>query len=113
MHLARMNQAPAVAKPVRVVALNVKALLGVVLKNGHGVVAPSIRQGDSPVGPERGPAAHEQGETIAQKYANRLTAVYNLELLFAGMTRATLLDWHSPEPGHTTTARPPCSPACF
>jgi phosphoenolpyruvate carboxylase len=42
----------------------------------------------------------EQGETIAQKYGNRLTAVYNLELLFAGMTRATLLDWHSPEPGH-------------
>lgn len=42
----------------------------------------------------------EQGETIAQKYANRLTAVYNLELLLAGMTRATLLDWHSPEPGH-------------
>jgi phosphoenolpyruvate carboxylase len=42
----------------------------------------------------------EQGETIAQKYANRLTAVYNLELLFAGMTRATLLDWYSPEPGH-------------
>jgi phosphoenolpyruvate carboxylase len=42
----------------------------------------------------------EQGETIAQKYANRLTAVYNLELLFAGMTRATLLDWHNPEPGH-------------
>jgi phosphoenolpyruvate carboxylase len=42
----------------------------------------------------------EQGETIAQKYANRLTAVYNIELLVAGMTRATLLDWYSPEPGH-------------
>jgi phosphoenolpyruvate carboxylase len=42
----------------------------------------------------------EQGETIAQKYANRLTAVYNLELLFAGMTRATLLDWYSREPRH-------------
>jgi phosphoenolpyruvate carboxylase len=42
----------------------------------------------------------EQGETIAQKYANRLTAVYNIELLFAGMTRATMLDWYSPEPGH-------------
>src|SRR4029077_3024198 len=42
----------------------------------------------------------EQGETIAQKYANRLTAVYNLELLLAGMTRATLLDWHRPEPPH-------------
>jgi phosphoenolpyruvate carboxylase len=42
----------------------------------------------------------EQGEAIEQKYANRLTAVYNLELLFAGVTRATLLDWHSPEPPH-------------
>jgi phosphoenolpyruvate carboxylase len=42
----------------------------------------------------------EQGETIAQKYANRLTAVYNLELLFAGMARVTLLDWYSPEPEH-------------
>jgi phosphoenolpyruvate carboxylase len=42
----------------------------------------------------------EQGETIAQKYANRLTAVYTLELLFAGMTRATLLDWHHPESPH-------------
>jgi phosphoenolpyruvate carboxylase len=42
----------------------------------------------------------EQGETIAQKYANRLTAVYNLELLFAGMTRATLLDWYAPVPEH-------------
>ena len=27
----------------------------------------------------------EQGEAIEQKYANRLTAVYNLELLFAGV----------------------------
>ena len=42
----------------------------------------------------------EQGEAIEQKYANRLTAVYNLELLFAGVTRATLLDWHCPEPPH-------------
>jgi phosphoenolpyruvate carboxylase len=42
----------------------------------------------------------EQGETIAQKYANRIPAAYNLELLFAGVTRATLLDWHCPEPGH-------------
>lgn len=33
----------------------------------------------------------EQGETIAQKYANRLTAVYNLELLLAGTVRETLL----------------------
>jgi len=42
----------------------------------------------------------EQGETIAQKYANRIPAVYNLELLLAGVTRATLLDWHCPEPEH-------------
>jgi phosphoenolpyruvate carboxylase len=42
----------------------------------------------------------EQGETIAQKYANRLTAAYTLELLLAGLTRATLLDWHTPEPPH-------------
>jgi phosphoenolpyruvate carboxylase len=42
----------------------------------------------------------EQGEAIEQKYANRLTAVYNLELMLAGVTRATLLDWHSPEPSH-------------
>lgn len=32
----------------------------------------------------------EQGETIAQKYANQITAVYNLELLQAGVTGATL-----------------------
>lgn len=33
----------------------------------------------------------EQGEVIAQKYANRLTAAYNLELLMAGTTTHTLL----------------------
>ncbi|MCS6889419.1 MAG: phosphoenolpyruvate carboxylase [Chloroflexus sp.] len=33
----------------------------------------------------------EQGEVIAQKYANRLTAAYNLELLIAGTTAHTLL----------------------
>jgi phosphoenolpyruvate carboxylase len=32
----------------------------------------------------------EQGETIAQKYANPLTAAYNLELLLAGVTAKTL-----------------------
>lgn len=31
----------------------------------------------------------EQGEAIAQKYANRLTATYNLELLLAGVTGVT------------------------
>ncbi|NTW69210.1 MAG: phosphoenolpyruvate carboxylase [Chlorobiaceae bacterium] len=30
----------------------------------------------------------EQGETIAQKYANRISAVYNLELFMAGVTGA-------------------------
>jgi phosphoenolpyruvate carboxylase len=42
----------------------------------------------------------EQGEAIEQKFANRLTAVYNLELLFAGVARATLLDRYLPEPPH-------------
>ncbi|MDX1946124.1 MAG: phosphoenolpyruvate carboxylase [Pirellulaceae bacterium] len=42
----------------------------------------------------------EQGETIAQKYANRLMAAHQLELFLAGTTRATLLDWHKPEPPH-------------
>lgn len=32
----------------------------------------------------------EQGETIAQKYANPLTATYNLELFLAGVTATTL-----------------------
>lgn len=32
----------------------------------------------------------EQGETIAQKYANRITATYHLELLLAGVTATTL-----------------------
>ncbi|MFQ3671642.1 MAG: phosphoenolpyruvate carboxylase, partial [Verrucomicrobiia bacterium] len=34
----------------------------------------------------------EQGETVAQKYANQITATYNLELLLAGVTRETLLE---------------------
>jgi phosphoenolpyruvate carboxylase len=42
----------------------------------------------------------EQGETIAQKYGNRLTAAYNIELLMAGVVRATLLDKYAPEPDH-------------
>jgi phosphoenolpyruvate carboxylase len=33
----------------------------------------------------------EQGETIAQKYANRLTALFNLELLLAGTIATTAL----------------------
>ncbi|NJP07466.1 MAG: phosphoenolpyruvate carboxylase [Chloroflexaceae bacterium] len=42
----------------------------------------------------------EQGETIAQKYANRIQAAYHLELLLAGTTRVTLLDQHRAEPPH-------------
>jgi phosphoenolpyruvate carboxylase len=42
----------------------------------------------------------EQGETIAQKYANRITAAYHLELLTAGVTRATLLARHGGEAAH-------------
>ncbi len=42
----------------------------------------------------------EQGETIAQNYANKITAVYQLELLLAGVTRTTLLDWHVAETPH-------------
>jgi phosphoenolpyruvate carboxylase len=42
----------------------------------------------------------EQGETIAQKYANRIQAAYHLELLLAGTTRATLMDQYVVEPAH-------------
>jgi phosphoenolpyruvate carboxylase len=42
----------------------------------------------------------EQGETIAQKYANRLNAAYNLELLLAGVTGATLSHWHGQKQVH-------------
>lgn len=44
----------------------------------------------------------EQGETIAQKYANLITAAFNLELLLAGTTAATLR--------HTCTTPP--NPEC-
>ncbi len=40
----------------------------------------------------------EQGETIAQKYANRGTATYNLELLLAGVTGVSLKQEKMPEP---------------
>jgi phosphoenolpyruvate carboxylase len=40
----------------------------------------------------------EQGETIAQKYANRSTATYNLELLLAGVTSITLRQRQIREP---------------
>ncbi len=42
----------------------------------------------------------EQGETIAQKYANRLNAAYNLELMTASVTGATLRHWHSTQAAH-------------
>jgi phosphoenolpyruvate carboxylase len=42
----------------------------------------------------------EQGETIAQKYANRLNAAYNLELLIAGVTGASLRHQHSEKQSH-------------
>jgi phosphoenolpyruvate carboxylase len=44
----------------------------------HGTISGSIR-------------LTEQGETIAQKYANLITATYNLELLLAGTTAQYLL----------------------
>lgn len=40
----------------------------------------------------------EQGETIAQKYANRGTATFNLELLLAGVTGVSLRQEKLPEP---------------
>jgi phosphoenolpyruvate carboxylase len=45
----------------------------------------------------------EQGESIAQKYANRITATYNLELLLAGVT-ATTLRHRSAVPGEASGA---------
>jgi len=40
----------------------------------------------------------EQGETIAQKFANRTTATYNLEILLAGVTGITLRQQNIREP---------------
>jgi phosphoenolpyruvate carboxylase len=42
----------------------------------------------------------EQGETIAQKYSNRITAVHNLELLLAGVSGASLTHWHTSRETH-------------
>jgi phosphoenolpyruvate carboxylase len=42
----------------------------------------------------------EQGETIAQKYSNRITAVHNLELLLAGVSGASLTHWHTSRESH-------------
>ncbi|MDV7402360.1 phosphoenolpyruvate carboxylase, partial [Arthrospira platensis SPKY1] len=51
----------------------------------------------------------EQGETIAQKYANRLNAAFNLELMFAGSLAAGLRsarhnDAAEAAPGHPHAA---------
>ncbi|MBV8585817.1 MAG: phosphoenolpyruvate carboxylase, partial [Verrucomicrobia bacterium] len=40
----------------------------------------------------------EQGETIAQKYGNRITAAYNLEILLAGVTGLTTRQKYAAEP---------------
>jgi phosphoenolpyruvate carboxylase len=42
----------------------------------------------------------EQGEAIAQKYANRVNAAFNLELMMAGTCTATLLEGQQPAPDH-------------
>ncbi|MBF0275226.1 MAG: phosphoenolpyruvate carboxylase [Nitrospinae bacterium] len=42
----------------------------------------------------------EQGETIAQKYANPLNAAYNLELLIAGVTCESLNSVHTKKENH-------------
>jgi phosphoenolpyruvate carboxylase len=42
----------------------------------------------------------EQGETIPQKYAHQSTAIYNLELFLAGVTRKTLWDLEHDEAEH-------------
>ncbi|HYN39992.1 MAG TPA: phosphoenolpyruvate carboxylase, partial [Rhodospirillales bacterium] len=46
----------------------------------------------------------EQGEVIAQKYANRITAAHHLELLSAGAVRRTLLDRRDGTAGHPLEA---------
>ncbi|MEO6785203.1 MAG: phosphoenolpyruvate carboxylase [Chthoniobacteraceae bacterium] len=45
----------------------------------------------------------EQGETIAQKFANPATAAYNLELLLAGVTATTGLHARDSQPPHPLT----------
>ncbi len=45
----------------------------------------------------------EQGETIAQKFAHRSTAAYNLELLLAGVTATTCLHGGAVEPPNPLT----------
>jgi len=47
----------------------------------------------------------EQGEVISQKYANRITALYNLELLQAGTAALTLGAYEKATPGLTQNER--------
>ena len=42
----------------------------------------------------------EQGETIAQKYANRISAVYNLELFMAGAAEVLIRQRHGEKKAH-------------
>ncbi len=42
----------------------------------------------------------EQGETISQKYAHKINATYNLELLIAGAATESIIDFHSPLSSH-------------
>ena len=42
----------------------------------------------------------EQGETIAQKYANRISALYNLELFMAGVASALIRQQHQAHQPH-------------
>jgi len=46
----------------------------------------------------------EQGETIAQKYANLINASYNLELLLAGVACASVTHAHFPHHSHPLAA---------
>jgi phosphoenolpyruvate carboxylase len=46
----------------------------------------------------------EQGETISQKYANRISAAYNLELFLAGATEARLAHRHAGRQPHPMEA---------
>ncbi len=46
----------------------------------------------------------EQGEVISQKYANRPTAVYNLERLVAGVARTSMLHSSGEKPPHALEA---------
>jgi phosphoenolpyruvate carboxylase len=62
---------------------------GGTISRGAGPTGRFIRS-LSPLGLSGDLRLTEQGETIAQKYANRGTATYNLELLLAGVTGATL-----------------------